>query len=143
MQNGLKFNFLEESAQQMSEAGKVVESISSLQESHEDMRQYYKTLISVVTQHNVSLASEISQILGYLQFQDVVRQRIERIDSTVIERNAVFREFAQALAAPGTALAEIPGKMHQAAERYLAEEGRHGGEREGIASNGLPSIELF
>ena len=143
MQNGLKFNFLEESAQQMSEASNVVESIRNLQESHEDMRQYYKTLFAVVTQHNVSLASEISQILGYLQFQDVVRQRIERIESTVIKRNGVFREFAQSVTAHGTALAEIPGNMHQLAEHYMSVEARHGGTEKEKSSNALASIELF
>lgn len=145
MQNGLKFNFLEESAQQMSDASKVVDTISNLQESHEDMRQYYKTLFSVVTQHNTNLATQIAEMLGHIQFQDVVRQRIERVESAGLKRNDLLVELAQVLAYPDNRLAEIPGKMQRLAEVYQAEEACHSAPGSGASmmSNGLPKIELF
>lgn len=145
MQNGLKFNFLEESAQQMDDASKVVESISRLQESHEDMRQYYKTLLSVVTQHNSNLATEIAEMLGHIQFQDVVRQRIERIESVTSRRNDLLLELAQSLQTSDSNLAEIPERMQQLVDEYLAEEARHSeiGTAGTEISHGLPKIELF
>lgn len=145
MQNGLKFNFLEESAQQMSDASRVVDTISSLQESHEDMRQYYKTLFSVVTQHNTDLATQIAEMLGHIQFQDVVRQRIERVESAAAKRNDLLVELAQALASSDGRLAEIPEKMQHLVDRYQSEEACHSEPGSGASSmsNGLPKIELF
>jgi len=144
-QSGLKFSFLDESAQQMSEVAKVVDSIRSLQEGYEDMRQYYKTLFSVVTQHNTSLAAEIAEMLGKIQFQDVVRQRIERVVSAASRRNALFLEFSRALATSDTRLADIPQEMQLLVEDYLAEKERHGaiGADGASLADGLPKIELF
>lgn len=139
MQNGLKFKFLDES---MSNVANVIESIRTLQDSYEDMRQYYKTLFSVVAQHNTSLAAEIAEILGQIQFQDVVRQRIERIAATAVKRNNVFLEFSRALAVPNAGLEEIPEKMRSLMEEYLAEEARHGAGGQG-SNDGLPKLELF
>lgn len=145
MQNGLKFNFLEESAQQMSDAAKVVDTISSMQESHEDMRQYYKTLFSVVTQHNTSLATQIAEMLGHIQFQDVVRQRIERVEFAASKRNDLLVELSQALASPDYRLAEVAGKMQSLVDEYQAEEAHHSeaGTAGSDTSRGLPKIELF
>ena len=144
-QSGLKFSFLEESAQQMSEVSKVVDSVRSLQESHEGMRQYYRTLLSVVNQHNTSLAADIAEMLGQIQFQDVVRQRIERVVSAASERHTLLQEFSRALAASDIGLVGIPIKMQQLVEDYQAEEVRHGtlGTDEATLANGLPKIELF
>jgi methyl-accepting chemotaxis protein len=142
MQNGLKFSFLEESVR---DAAQMADSIRCLQENYEDMRQYYKTLFGVVTEHNTKLASEIAEILGQIQFQDVVRQRIERIQSTVVSRNNLFLEMSRMLVEPGYDLAEIPERMLRMVDDYQAEEQRHGlsdsGESE--PADGLPQFELF
>lgn len=140
MQNGMKFSFLEES---MSEAAKVVNSIGKLRDGYEDLRQYYKTLFAVVTQHNGNLAAEIAEILGHIQFQDVVRQRIERIASTIAQRNDLFIAFAQALLVSDAALAEIPQQMQDLLEAYQEEETRHGAVGSGDVIDGRPKLELF
>jgi methyl-accepting chemotaxis protein len=143
MQDGLKFNFLEESAQQMRDASTVVDSIRRLEESHSDMRQYFKTLFTVVTEHNVNLAEEIGEMLGEIQFQDVVRQRIERIAAAMGERNAVLQEFSRALAVPDAELAEIPRKLQSLFDDYQEGEARHSTVAAGDADDGLPKLELF
>ncbi|MGZ5780531.1 MAG: methyl-accepting chemotaxis protein, partial [Burkholderiaceae bacterium] len=137
MQNRLKFNFIEESAQQMSDAAKVVESISCLQKSHEDMRQHYKTLFSVMT-------AEIAEILGYIQFQDVVRQRIERIEDAVAKRNQLFQTFAQRINAPDADLLELQIQMRAVLDEYLLIERCHApvNNASGQAEN-LSKFELF
>lgn len=140
MQNGMKFSFLEES---MSEAAKVVNSIGMLRDGYEDLRQYYKTLFAVVTQHNGNLAAEIAEILGHIQFQDVVRQRIERIASAIAQRNDLFIAFAQALLVSDAALAEIPQQMQDLLDAYQEEETRHGAVGSGDVIDGRPKLELF
>lgn len=142
MQIGLKFNFLEESVH---DATQMLESIRCLQDNYEDMRQYYKTLFGVVTEHNTKLAAEIAEILGQIQFQDVVRQRIERIQSAVVGRNDLFLELSRMLAEPDSDLTEIPDRMFRMVEEYQAEEQRHGiaGSSESDQADGLPQFELF
>ncbi|WP_084637561.1 methyl-accepting chemotaxis protein [Paludibacterium yongneupense] len=144
MENGLKFSFLGDSAQQMRDAGKVVDSIRRLEESHDEMHRYYKTLFGVVTEHNTSLATEIGEMLGEIQFQDVVRQRIERIVATMDSRNGLLQAFFRELAASGTELVHIPGQMERLFDDYLNNEARHGAVGGAMpADAGLPKIELF
>jgi len=142
MQSGLKFSFLEESAEQMNELTKVVESVRGLQEGYADMRQYYKTLFSVVTQHNTSLAAEIAEMLGEIQFQDVVRQRIERATLTVSRRNELFQEFSRALALPDDGLTTIPAKIQCLLDDYLMAESCHSSGGMSM-DDGEPKMELF
>ncbi len=145
MQNGLKFNVIEESAQQMTDASKVIESIRTLQNNYEDLRQYYKTLFTVVTSHNITLADDISEIYGHIQFQDVIRQRIERIESAMEQRNEVLRAFAQRLERPDAKLTELPQRMSQVLDDYLNTETNHAPAVQQVneAESGLPQIELF
>lgn len=145
MQNGLKFNFIEESAQQMTDAAKVIESIRKLQDNYEDLRQYYKTLFTVVTSHNISLAGDISEIFGHIQFQDVIRQRIERIEIAVEKRNQVLKNFARHLDSPGFNLRELPLRMSEVLDEYLCAEVNHAPVSPHTSSQGggQPQIELF
>jgi len=143
VQNGLKFNFLEESAHQMSEASKVVDSIRRLQESYEDMRQYYKTLFSVVTQHNSSLAGGIGEMLGHIQFQDVVRQRIERLQVAIARRNTVLRDLPDKLAVPDARLEELSAQMQVVLDEYRSIENLHASSAGSGGDSGLPKLELF
>ncbi|EGW23321.1 methyl-accepting chemotaxis protein [Methylobacter tundripaludum] len=144
-QNGHKFNFLQEYAQQICDADKVVESIRSLQESHENMRQYYQTLFSVVTEHNTCLAAGLGEILGHIQFQDVVRQRIERMENAVAKRNVLFQAFAQGLDTPDADLLELAEQMRVVLDEYLALESRHAPAANNASEQdaGLPQFELF
>jgi len=143
MRDGLKLTPMEK---QIAEAGTVVDSIHKLQESYDDMRQYYKTLFNVVTEHNTRLASEITEMLGHIQYQDVVRQRIERIVSVVGRRNAVLEEFPARLAETPDRLAELPNHLGVVLEDYLAEEACHASSVSGAsgqATDSQPKIQLF
>jgi methyl-accepting chemotaxis protein len=141
MQTGLRLSFLEESAQQMSDAGKVIESITNLQESYEDMRQYYKTLFNVMTQHNVQLANEIAEMLGHIQFQDVVRQRIERMEYAAQNRDRLFEQFANSMGRTDIDWQGLSQHMHAVLEEYVALESRHAASTSGNESE--PKLELF
>jgi methyl-accepting chemotaxis protein len=145
VQNGLKFSFLESSGKQLGEVATVVDSIRKLQDGYEDMRQYYKTLFDVVTQHNTTLASNIAEVLGQIQFQDVVRQRIERLLVATEQRNGVFSDMPATLAAPGTGLADLSERMQTVLETYMSSESRHAVavNNAGEGDAGLPKLELF
>jgi methyl-accepting chemotaxis protein len=144
--------------QQIEEAGKIVDSIRELQKNYDDIRNYYKTLFGVVTEHNTNLALEISEILGHVQYQDVVRQRIERVTSTMDQRNQIFKAWPDSLNVIGNCREECqtscikdstlskniePHEQMQAVlEKYLANEKRHAAV-DNDADDGLPKLQLF
>jgi methyl-accepting chemotaxis protein len=130
---------------QISEAGTIVISIRKLQESYDDMRQYYKTLINVVTEHNSNLATGIGEMLGQLQYQDVARQRIERVTAAVAQRNAVLSELPHRLGESTTDLTELPARLLGVMNEYIANEARHAPTASAAVGQaaGLPKFQLF
>lgn len=126
IKEGLKFKFLEEVLEEMNEAAAVMESVRKLEESHEDMRQYYKTLFTVINQNNRKLANDISEILGSIQYQDIVRQRIERMQIAMQRRNDLFQLFVTELeSSNGNLVDDFAGQMNVILNDYLEEESHH------------------
>lgn len=119
------------------EAAGIVDSLSSLQHSQEDMRQYYKTLFTVVRRHNSTLATEIGEMLANLQVQDVVRQRIERVIGCQSRREQLRARWLSVLMS-GAATEE----MQQVLTDYLNQEFLHAPSSDENHSS-LPTIELF
>jgi methyl-accepting chemotaxis protein len=144
--------------QQIAEAGEIVNSIRKLQSNYDDIRNYYKTLFGVVTEHNTNLAHEISEILGHMQFQDVVRQRIERVTTTMDQRNHVFKAWPESLNSVGNCSGECKTgclkelyhaknkqpheEMLEVLEKYLENEKRHAAVKND-SDDGLPKLQLF
>ena len=122
MLEGLKLSPMEK---QIADAGKIVGSIRELQKNYDDIRQYYKTLFIVVTEHNTNLATEIAEMLGHIQYQDVVRQRIERVASAMMRRNDLLKEMLGRPGEPQADLTNLPGQMQVVLNEYLANEARH------------------
>jgi methyl-accepting chemotaxis protein len=142
MQEGLKMGLMDK---QMAEAGEIVNSIRKLQGHYDDIRQYYKTLFVVVTEHNTNLATEIAEILGHIQYQDVVRQRIERVASVMVRRNDLLKELALRLGESKADLTELPAQLQTVLDEYLANEARHAPATTNATGQtaGLPKMELF
>lgn len=145
IKEGLKFKFLEEVMAEMNEAAAVMESVKRLEESHEDMRQYYKTLFSVINNNNRKLANDISEILGSIQYQDIVRQRIERMQIGMQRRNELFQLFADELEANGGKLTDdFASQLNTILEDYLEEESHHNSSMNSDADEDAPpKFELF
>jgi methyl-accepting chemotaxis protein len=114
-----------ESSQGLTDVSHAVASIHKLEENFEDMSQYFKTRFAVVTKHNEDLARDIAEVLGHIQYQDVVSQCIERMRLAISQRNAFLQTV---LAQPGLSeaeLAQLPGLLAQILEAYLQEEDKH------------------
>ncbi|MEA1051943.1 methyl-accepting chemotaxis protein [Lamprobacter modestohalophilus] len=92
---------LANASHELEQANQVAVAFERLQHSYEDMRQFYKTLFTVVTRHNTELAEQIADILGLLQYQDVESQRLNRIKDALMERQALYLAFAQLAASDG------------------------------------------
>lgn len=114
--------------------------VSEIEHNADQIRQHYKALFTMVAEHNAKLSAEIAEMLGQIQFQDVVRQRIERIEQAVNKRNALFQEFVEKVDSPDEDLQTLPLQMQEVLDEYLALEGRHANSGDDDAN---VKIELF
>jgi len=123
----------------------MVDSVRKLQGGYEHIRRYYRTMFAEFTQHHNTLAEGIAEMLGQIQYQDVVRQRIERVASAVERRNEVLRELPRRLGDTAADLTELPAQMGGVLDEYLANEARHAPAMAGAVggAGGLAKIELF
>ncbi|QEP43776.1 hypothetical protein D5085_11980 [Ectothiorhodospiraceae bacterium BW-2] len=135
---------------ELQQAAGVNTFIHKLYESYEDMRQFYKTLLTVSTEHNVRLAEGIVDMLGSIQYQDVVRQRIERLNEANGEAIAQLDAIRQLLHDQQFGqLTAVLQEIEQMAQRYRQNEQRHvtsSGQSAGdsnSAEEALPQIQLF
>lgn len=142
---GLKFKFLEESAQQLGEAAVLAESTQRLRERYEEVRRFYKGAFSVVASHDTQLASDLGEILGEIQFQDIVRQRIERLREAGEQRNALFEEMAGQGDTLDTSLLTLAEKLRQVIQDYLLKESQHSKmtSQQDQSEGDLPKFEFF
>ncbi len=144
IQEGLKFKALEEVMVQMDEAVHMLESVKKLEQNHEDMQQFYKTLFAVINQNNITLAENISEILSGVQYQDIVRQRIERMKATMSRRNELFERFIDELAnTRGLLTNDFAVQMDVVLKDYLEEEARHSNSLNESTEEEPPKFELF
>ena len=145
IQDGLKFKFLDEVMQQMSEAARVMDVVQELENSHEDARQYYRTLFTVINQNNTKLAADIAEVLGSIQYQDIVRQRIERMQSATQRRNQLLLQFMEELERTNGHLADdFAEQMNIVLNDYIEQESYHGNSLNSDADNNQPpKFELF
>ncbi|MEB0140160.1 MULTISPECIES: methyl-accepting chemotaxis protein [unclassified Undibacterium] len=132
------------SAQELEQVGHAVESIRKIQDNFEDISQYYKTRFLVVTKHNVDLAKSIGDALGTIQYQDVVRQCVDRIRHVIGQRNHFLKTTVGQLNVdkqPATLL-ELPDLLEMIRLDYLEEENKHKHSARHALSTEL-KIELF
>ncbi|AFL72399.1 methyl-accepting chemotaxis protein [Thiocystis violascens] len=141
VKRSLQLNFLNDSDRQLEQATHVVDAVHHLKDNYEDMRQFYKTLFSVVTQHNASLAGQIAEMLGTLQYQDVVGQRLNRLQAVLRQR----ADLLVAAGAPSDTLLDLPDVLNQLHVNYLETESQHVRPTAGVGAKSDigPSIELF
>jgi methyl-accepting chemotaxis protein len=135
---------IKESATQLAEVSTAAATIGKLQNNFEDMSQYYKTRLAIVTKHNDDLVRDIAEALGEIQYQDVVRQTIERVRIAAGRRNDALRELLLAPGGDAPEDADLPLQLELILTDYLAEEQKHRHSvRQTQSSDAPPKIELF
>ncbi|TVQ70542.1 MAG: chemotaxis protein [Chromatiaceae bacterium] len=142
VENSLASSNLGDSQHHLEKATQVVDAFQKLQGSYEDMRQFYKNLFSVVTQHNTELAEEISDMLGLMQYQDVEGQRLTRMTDTLAARCSLYASVAHS----PTGFQGLPEDLQQLLSHYLEDESRHShpdNQNQATSADAGPRIELF
>lgn len=98
--------------------------IEQLRGRLEDMNRQFKTRLATVSAHNEALVRDIEEILGLIQYQDIVRQSIERIRATVGKRNEVLVDTAMRANGSGD-LSAVPEQLELLLSDYEATENNH------------------
>lgn len=131
-------------AQDIQEAAHIMDSVHQLHDSHEDMNQYYKTLMTVVKEYNVNMANAIVDALSNMQYQDVVRQRLERV---LAAQTRYCETLYIAINEPSlSSSSRFKESLEQVLNNYLEEESHHSGDQNTSDDNSegaAPKIELF
>ncbi|MDY7579162.1 methyl-accepting chemotaxis protein [Herbaspirillum sp. RTI4] len=116
---------IEKSSQHIGQVSDAAISIQKLQDNFEDMGQYYKTRFAVVSKQNHDLSRDIADALGQIQYQDVVRQCIDRIRGAIGQRNNFFQE-AFAMNNPSVDEGvQLSQRMKGILDDYVTEEQKH------------------
>lgn len=144
VERSLRRSFVNDSNQQLEQATNVLASVNRLTNNFSDMRQFYKTLFAVVTQHNTNIAEQISGVLAVLQYQDVVGQKLSRLQTALSQSNALLAGAADSEAS----LEELSELLSQAQATYLEKETYHArptadADAEDNDTSSGPRIELF
>jgi methyl-accepting chemotaxis protein len=124
VETGLQSTIIE-SASQLAEVSKAAATMGKLRDSFEDMSQYYKTRLSIVMKHNEDLVKDIGEALGQIQYQDVVRQAIERIRTAAERRNDALRTLLLTPSGDPALDVDLPMQLELILDNYLAEEQKH------------------
>jgi len=141
--NGMLRQGLEQStAQSASDLCHITETaqaVSRLRGSFDRVSGSYHARFVEMRELGEALSLGASEVLGQLQYQDVVRQCVERLRAAMAQRNLVLGgAFGGPGAAPAPAL--LAGLLCDVVEEYLAGEALHGGTPD---QGGGPAIELF
>jgi methyl-accepting chemotaxis protein len=82
---------------QLENAIHLVHTVSSLQEQQEAARQSLLERVVEASAINQELASQINNMVASVQYQDVVRQMIERLEDASARKSQVLQEIAESL----------------------------------------------
>ena len=147
---GFSWEFNQEASEEIERSANVTEFIDGLNTSYNRMQSYYKELMSNTTERSEQLNKDIVQLLAYLQFQDVVSQRVDRMLAANDEVKDVTSELSVKLRQQDQSIHQAPEKLSKLTKRYMVDEKRHqnpcrGGEFGGasVKEEALPEIELF
>lgn len=103
----------------------AADSIHKFQENFTGITDFYKSRFSVITQHNNDLALNIAEVLGQIQYQDVVSQSIDRMMTAMNQRNDLLGAANIELHQGFFDHHALPAKLNFIMQTYLTEEEKH------------------
>jgi methyl-accepting chemotaxis protein len=137
LQEGLELG-KRDSTEQCHDIAHAADALAGLQASFQEVTAGCQARFAEVTRHGEDLAAGAAEVLGQLQYQDVVRQCVERLQEALRARGAALEAGLGPANAGPDALA---ARLEQVLAEYLALEAMHG--RQDEAGDSGPAIELF
>jgi methyl-accepting chemotaxis protein len=124
------------------EAVALLQDVEALRGHYDRTRRAHEALFHEIAAHHGHLAGEIAEVLGHLQTQDVMRQRLERAADVGITRVDALTQLVECVAEP-SAIATLADTLVTAHEAYLDGESRHTVATAAAGVDEGPKIELF
>ena len=124
---------------QFTEIADNAQAVLRLQTNLERLTGSYRARFDEVAGHGQMVAAGAAEVLGQLQYQDIVRQCVERLQAAAARRNALLGEGFGSVPADPAVLAALLGDV---LDGYLAGEAMHGLRQEGPLES-RAAIELF
>lgn len=124
VEGGLR-STITEASRQLADVSQAAVSIKKLRDNLEDMNQYYKTRFAIVTKHSEDHVKDIAEALGEIQYQDVVRQCIERVRIAADRRDDALRAVFDTPGELRGRQAELPFQLEMVLNNFLAEDQKH------------------
>jgi len=127
------------------EAERLLQQALTIDESQVGMRQFYQVMMGAVTGHNTELNHAITELLGTIQYQDVLRQAIGRLTPAMTARGDIFLAMVDAWESQSD-LSPLVEQSATAVSEYAANELMHqpvAPSAPGSRGSQLKSVELF
>lgn len=128
----------ESARQQMREIAVAASSVERLRASLAAASTGTHERFAELARHGTHVASSASEIMSQLQYQDIVRQCVERVVDAMAQRNAVLAQAGAEPVEPDWD--RLAGMLAGVVTDYLSREALHGDEAPDTSG---PSIELF
>lgn len=133
-----------------SDLRQLIDDLASMQQEFSSSSQLLMGVMHGVESGHHEMVERLSQVLGHIQFQDVMRQRLEQVQSALLEMNEHLQGLTSKLIDPTwDGMIEVTFKDRLANHRnhyvMASQDVTHhsvvGGKA--ISDQGLPAIELF
>jgi methyl-accepting chemotaxis protein len=122
----------------------AADSIQKFQDNFTGISDFYKSRFTKIAQHNKDLALNISEVLGQIQYQDVVSQCVDRMIVAMNQRNALLEDSNSLLRHGDFDISHFSEKLDNILQAYIIEEEKHKhSARHQSESGGDLKIELF
>ena len=135
---------ISKSTQELERVSDAAVSIDRLRKKLEEVHGQNAERLSAIATHNEHMSRDIAEILGHLQYQDIVRQSIDRVRETIGARNSCITNAVRAEQPQLAVLMEVPGQLEFILDNYVATENNHTrSAMNSTAHPAVPKIELF
>jgi methyl-accepting chemotaxis protein len=127
----------------------LVNQMVSMDGSRSEMITRLNRVVEQIEAHNQQQSGQFLDMMSNIQFQDVIRQQVELVDSAIAEITADLQALADQLEHGETACAgsvSLGKRIESLSQRYVMESQRQvhaSATHSRAAANAAPSIELF
>ncbi|WP_119156638.1 methyl-accepting chemotaxis protein [Caldimonas tepidiphila] len=125
VENGYSEEFQARTRHNEAESARLSALTRQLDESYVDMREFYRMLMTAVTQHNTELDHGIAGLLDTAQFHDVFKQIVDRVAPAFDARQALAAELVARLRGGRLHNPDLDERAQALVADYLASEALH------------------
>lgn len=127
---------------------KSAEQMSRLGDHYRNLISFNEVTMRQMSEWNVGMSDRVIMLVGGIQFQDIVRQRVEQVINALNRRKAHADAIVERLRNPGKVIAIEQLSVEDLFQDYVMEDQRRSHERatggkSGQSTSAPPMVELF